>query len=679
MDLKQNTIIESIGVYLPPQSFSTSEVLTGCRNKIHFPLENITGIKTRRMAGQSEFSIDLARNAIADCLAKSKYNPTDIDLLICCNISRYDGLGLISFEPNTSIKLRKYFGFTNAIVFDITNACAGMFTGIYIVDALIKTRAIRRGMVVSGEYITHLTQTAQKEIESFMDTRLACLTLGDAGAALILEKASENQIGFQELELQTFGRYSQYCIAKASEQGGMIMYTDSVNLTDVAVKSGAKHAMNVLQRAGWPPKSFQHLIMHQTSSMTLNSARREINRLLKGEICHDGNTINNLEQRGNTASTAHFIAIADHIRNNNINTGDKIVFSISASGLTIGTALYVFDDLPDRLRQMESQQSGKLKETPIKRLSSAADPNAPRIRIESVGTIPTETIGKKNSMELLNRAATSCLKKSSYECSEIGLLIYSGVYRSEYLLEPAYAALLAGELDMNATTLGPDNKKTLAFDIFNSSVGFLNACYVAQQMIAAENCKTAMIVAAESENNADSFPDKLVGIRETASALILDSHPSNDKGFSRFLFSYDWESLNAYTTYCKTGDTNNKTGDTKPCLHVVKDTNLEALYIECIFPAVQKLLQMEGLDLNRIDKVFPPQISSSFITRLIEKLNLPRERFIDVVGEGPDLFSSSLTYAFEHAYEKGLVKPGDIGLMIAVGSGIQVGCAIYYF
>ena len=450
------------------------------------------------------------------------------------------------------------------------------------------------------------------------------------------------------------------------------MYTDSVNLTDVAVKSGAKHSMNMLQRAGWPPESFQHLIMHQTSTMTLNSAKREINHLFNSRICHDGNTINNLGQRGNTASTAHFIALADHIHNNNISSGDKIVFSISASGLTIGTALYVFDDLPDRLRQMESQQFTKQKETTINNLGSATNSIVPRIRIESIGTIPIETIGKRNSMDLLHQAATTCFRKSSYESSEIGLLIYSGVYRSEYVMEPAYAALLAGELDMNATIPGADNKKTLAFDIFNGSVGFLNACYVAQQMIAAGNCKTAMIVAAESENNAESFPEKLVGIRETASALILDSHPSDDKGFSRFLFSNDEDSLNAYTTYYRAGDTN-------PYLHVVKDTNLETMYIDCIFPAVQELLQIEGLDLNNIDKVFPPQISSNFITRLSEKLNLPRERFIDVVGEGPDFFSSSIGYAFEHAYENGLVKAGDTGLVIAVGSGIQVGCAIYYF
>ncbi|MBA2745537.1 MAG: hypothetical protein H0U44_04850 [Flavisolibacter sp.] len=281
-------------------------------------------------------------------------------------------------------------------------------------------------------------------------------------------------------------------------------------------------------------------------------------------------------------------------------------------------------------------------------------------------------MGQKNSMEMLHHAATGCLKKSSYESNDIGLLIYSGVYRSDYLMEPAYASLLAGELNMNATISEPEAKKTLAFDIFNSSVGFLNACYVAQQMIVNGNCNTAMIVASESENNADLFPDKLVGIYETASALILDSHPSNDKGFSRFLFSYHEESLNAYTTHYMTGDAN-------PYLHVAKDNDLDTMYIDCIFPAVQALLQIERLDLGDINKIFPPQISSDFIRRLSEKLHLPLERFINVVGERPDFFSSSLAYAFEHAVENRLMKPGDTGLMIAVGSGIQVGCAIYYF
>lgn len=672
MDHKPTTIIESIGIYLPAQSISTREVLQGCKNQIRFPLEKISGIKTRRMAGQQEFSIDLARKAIADCLEKSKYSPVDIDLLICCNISRYDAPELVSFEPCTSIRLRKHFGFSNAIAFDITNACAGMFTGIYLINTLLQTKAIRRAMVVSGEYITHLTRTAQREIEGFMDVRMACLTLGDAGAALILEKAIDKQTGFQEIDLQTFGRYSTYCIAKVSEQGGWIMHTDSVKLTDVAIKSGAGYALDVLQRAGWSPDKFQHLILHQTSRMTLNSVRNEINNLLNKTILHDDNTIDNLEHRGNTASTSHFITIADQIRNNRIQSGDKVAFGISASGLTTGTALYVFDDLPDRLRQMETQQGTKTKKSSITHPAQDSNHMTPGVRIESVGTVPEGIIDRKDHLGLLHRAATNCLEKSSYICNDIGLLMHSGVYRSEYLLEPAYATLLAGKLNMNATISDSDNKKTLAFDVFNGSIGFLNACYVAQQMIASGNCRTAMIVSSEIENNAGLHPDKLIGVREAASAIILDTHPMNERGFSRFLFNYHTESLNAYTAYCSTADI-------KPCLHFEKSPDLEEKYIDYIVPLVEELLQREGLELNQVNKIFPPQISSGFIARLSNHLDLPRERFVDVVGEGPDLFSSSLPYGLEYACKKGLVNPGDTGLLIAVGSGIQVGSAIYHF
>ena len=672
MDQKQNTIIESIGVYLPPQNVSTTEILNGCKNQIHFPLEKITGIKTRPMAGRQEFSIDLARNAITDCLAGSKYNPDDIDLLVCCNISRYDGLNYISFEPNTSVKLREHFGFKNALAFDIANACAGMFTGVHIANALIKTGAIKVALVVSGEYITHLTKVAQREIESFMDTRLACLTLGDAGAAIILEKASHSDVGFQQLDLQSFGRYSPYCVAIAAKSGGMIMHTDAVNLTDVAVKSGAKHAVNTLQQTGWSYDSFQHLIMHQTSTMTLNSARKEINRSLNGEICHNGNTINNLEQRGNSASTSHFVTLADQIRNNRINSGDKVVFSISASGLTTGTALYVLDDLPDRSRQVKIEKPPAKKISTIERPKSFGKLTRTKVRIESVGTIPGNVIEKKNSLELLTKAARNCLDRSSYKCIDIAMLLYCGIYRSDYVMEPAYATMLAGELDMNSTTTAPENKKTFAFDVFNGAIGFLNACYVAQQMIEAKNCEAAMIVAAEIENNAGHFPNDLLGIRETASAIIIDSTTEGDTGFSSFLFKCHEKEINRYVTY---GDTTAQ----NLYLNVAKDPDLELLYIDCILPAVQNILEMEDLHLNKVSKIFPPQISSGFIKRLSKAMHLPLEKFIDVVGDGPDLFTSSIPYALNYAYEKQLVKTGDIGLMINVGSGIQVGCAIYHF
>ena len=116
MDQKYDTVIESIGIYLPGNAVSTKEVLSGCQKKVRFPMERMTGIKSRRMAGETEFSIDLSKKAVEDCLKNSKYNPEDFDLLICCNISRCDEPGFrFTAEPGTAVKLKKHFGFSNAL------------------------------------------------------------------------------------------------------------------------------------------------------------------------------------------------------------------------------------------------------------------------------------------------------------------------------------------------------------------------------------------------------------------------------------------------------------------------------------------------------------------------------------------------------------------------------------
>lgn len=676
MSKRQNTIIESLGVYLPPNSFSTTEVLQGCKNEIRFPLENITGIKYRRMAGQEEFALDLARKAVKDCLDRSRFNPSEIDMLICCGISRIDSPNTLSFEPSTSVQLKREFGFSNAIVFDVTNACAGMFTGLYIIDALLKTEAITTGMIVSGEYITHLTDTAQREIESFMDSRIACLTLGDAGAAMILEKGEDDKLGFQEIQLQTMGQYSHFCIGKESETGGWIMYTDAVNMTEVGLKSGVEHAIKTLKQNYWSPYDFKHLIMHQTSKTSLNGAVRMINQLLNDKVCHENNTFNNLENRGNTASTSHFIALMDGIREKKINSGEKLVFSINASGITIGTALYQLDDLPKRIqREIEIGNKSKLKESHQKKTNSISKLDKFCIRIESIGLVSKDASVERNSLNLLEIAVQNCLRKSTYEGTDIDLIIFCGIYRSEYLMEPAYATFIAGSLFNKAKAMVSKINKTLAFDIFNGSLGFLNACHIIQQLIKSGICKTALVVASEIENNSELFPDKLLGIQETASAMILDAHQNNGLGMSCFEFKYSIESMNLYTTSASYSLPANP----KLFLNINKANNINEKYIDLILNTVEDFLRKNGLRLDEINLVFPPQISTDFISELDKRLDFPNATIIDAVGENPDLFTSSIPYTFEYAYSNGLISPGDTALIIAVGSGIQVGFTIYIF
>ncbi len=389
-------------------------------------------------------------------------------------------------------------------------------------------------------------------------------------------------------------------------------------------------------------------------------------------MCHNGNVINNIAERGNTATTTQIVALADSILSNNIQSGDNIVFGITGSGATIGAALYTLDDLPDRLRRIASGTWKPDKVKSNQRKPVSLFPSTQRVRVESIGTLPKDVQVKRETLELARVASENCLEASSYRRNDIDLLVYSGVYRDNFICEPAIASMVAGVLKINDTIESLQEKKTLAFDLFNGAVGFLNACYASIGMIQAKKVKNAMVVASEIENNRDVLPEELRGVEETGSAVILDESPDGKIGFGNFVFKYFTDYIEACAAY-----TVHRSG--KAWMRFEKDPHIESYYLQCIPAAVHELLSIERLDISQIKVILPPQISSNFIAELSDKMNLSEDKFVDVTHGRSDLFTSSVPYAFQYVREQQLVKLGDIGLIISAGSGIQVGCATYYF
>jgi 3-oxoacyl-[acyl-carrier-protein] synthase III len=664
------SVIEAIGVYLPPKRVTTAEILGGCANPVRVPLERLTGIRVRHLAGESEFSFDLAAKAVADCLERSRTDPDDYDILICANISRYDGPRLVTYEPSTAVRLQKRFGFSQAVAMDVSNACAGMWTAVYVVDAMIRTGAIRRGMVVSGEYISYLTDTAQKEIVDHLDSQLASLTLGDAGVAVVLGVSPRPDVGFHDIELYTLSKYSRYCIAKPTDQahGGAAMYTDAINVTASVVPHAARHAEEMLRRNDQPLADINHIVPHQTSRLSMQDALKEIGARFDVDLPR--RLINNLAERGNTASTSHFLALHDAINSERIQSGDEVLFLISGSGQTTGTALYTCDDLPDRVRAR----------SPLSRVNGAArtTPNRGEVIsvplcIESVAAAAPDAGQSADTLEMLHAASLECLGKSRFSKEQIELLVSVGVFRKEFLTEPAIAALLAGDLEMNDYREPTDEHKTLCFDLLNGGIGFLNACHLVTELSRAGCLARAMIVASELENNADVAPDHLLGLREIGTAVILHEAEDGETGFEAFGFYHYPQHQDARYVI----GTWNEQG--QPYLVPSQNSELCAKYLSCIEQSVPEFLGQQGLDTNDFRFLLPPQVSPEFVRQVGERLGFDDRSVVNVATDGEDLGTSSTPVAMQAVLERQLAQKGDLGLILNVGSGIQVACATYRF
>ncbi len=330
--------IESVGVKLPAGKLTTRELMSRTRHRTKIQLERLTGIHERYVVGPGENSFTLAAGAARDCLAHSQHQAQDIQMLISTSITRSTGRSWQSFEPPLSLQIKQAIGATQAVNFDLSNACAGMLTGVFLLQDLVTRGEISCGMVVSGEYISHLSWNAAKQIRSLLSKQLASLTLGDAGAAVIVERAPAGAPGIEVIGFTTLAEHSRLCLAFPSLVGpGAQMYTRSRELQKVAIQDMAPLVAEVVSEAGIGLADIDYLIPHQTSARAIRQGAQEFARRLGARPKH---IVVNLEEYGNTSSTTLFVALHKYLEEQRMHKGDRVMLLALASGIEIVIAVF---------------------------------------------------------------------------------------------------------------------------------------------------------------------------------------------------------------------------------------------------------------------------------------------------------------------------------------------------
>jgi len=189
--------LESMGYELPPERLSSADLeamLAPAYERLHLPpgrLELMTGIKERRFWTPGTMPSQGAILAGKKALANSRIPREKIGCLINCSVSR-DFL-----EPATATVVHAGLELPqDALVFDLSNACLGILSGIVILANLIETGRITAGILVAGENGRSLVESTIKAInDNHSLTRqtvkpyFASLTIGSGAAAIIMGNA----------------------------------------------------------------------------------------------------------------------------------------------------------------------------------------------------------------------------------------------------------------------------------------------------------------------------------------------------------------------------------------------------------------------------------------------------------------------------------------------------------
>ncbi len=306
------TRLAGAGRHLPATHLSTDDLMASTRHQTHIDLERLTGIRERRVSTGDEDSYSLAVAAALDCLEHAGQEAATLDVVISCSITKLrDGLTQW-VEPTMSGAVAHAIGAEQAMTFDLSNACAGMLTGVMVLNDWIRQGIVERGLVVSGEYISQLGQNAARHIRTIMSKELACLTLGDAGAALLLERAPAGSQGISVAGFTTVADHSRLCLAyPKGDDPGARMFTDSRGIQRAAIADTPLLLPEILEAAGISMRDIDHVITHQTSARAIRKGMATLAATFGETPRHDA--VVTVDRYGNTASTTHTVALVEEL------------------------------------------------------------------------------------------------------------------------------------------------------------------------------------------------------------------------------------------------------------------------------------------------------------------------------------------------------------------------------
>lgn len=327
--------VVSAGTYLPAERVTSRELMQQIDSENRFDisfdwLERTMGIRERRKTPAGLLPSDMAADAALEAIELAGIGASEIDAIIYAGVDRDYYL-----EPATAHIVQDKIKAFNAVAFDVTNACHGFMNAIHLMDALIATGQARRGLIVAGEQghryaekaISALTRTEDRQ--QFL--KLAGgLTLGDAGAALILGPKLDPDSGFMGLMLQSQGQYSRLCTCGGRGEESALE-TDMASIVEHGIRLLGSMYKETMRKLGWEPQQIAKFVHHQVGRKVFNHHARYAQ--ISTDIMPD--TVTSL---GNLVTANIPVNLYNLAISGEMQVGDKVFIAGAGSGLAVSQA-----------------------------------------------------------------------------------------------------------------------------------------------------------------------------------------------------------------------------------------------------------------------------------------------------------------------------------------------------
>jgi 3-oxoacyl-[acyl-carrier-protein] synthase-3 len=275
-------------------------------------IEQMCGIKTRRMVAPNETVCNLAERASLACLNDAGITAGKLGAIIACTGTPHRQF------PGVSAEVQKRLNAPNIPAFDIHLASIAGLYGMALANTMCKEWGPT--LVVAAETMTRALSHGPRVKET-------AILFGD-GAGACLVTPDTNSFAIRDIAIASDGQYSE----ALHMDFGSTLEMDGRTIIMQAKSKLVRSVSELLERNSLAADQIGLFIFHQANLRLLERIMKELK--IESHQCFV-----NIEKFGNTSSASWLIAASEAKAAGLLRPGMKVVFAAFGAGLSWGAAL----------------------------------------------------------------------------------------------------------------------------------------------------------------------------------------------------------------------------------------------------------------------------------------------------------------------------------------------------
>lgn len=274
----------------------------------------------------------------------------------------------------------------------------------------------------------------------------------------------------------------------------------------------------------------------------------------------------------------------------------------------------------------------------------------------------------EKTYQLAASAARRALDMAGVDAKEIELLVVGTV--SSHMLMPSCACFVQNEI-------GATN--AFAYDLNAACCGFLYGLDAGDRYVRTDKHAKVLIIGAETLSSRVNWQDRntcilfgdgagaaVLGHSEDTGRKIIGTNYRSDGALWDLLYMHNAPSQNPDLLV-----------EDNPGAHIIMEgREIFKHAVKAMEDAIFGLFEKTGLTIDDVDVLIPHQANFRILNKLLERLEIPREKVVLNVMNYGNTSAASIPIALDEANRAGRIESGNTVLFCSFGGGLTWGATL---